>query len=244
MTPVIAGALAGLLHVVSGPDHLVAVAPIAIHKPGIATRVGFSWGLGHATGVILLGLAGVLLRSTIDIQQLSSRSEQLVGCALIGIGIWALVKSRHTVIHRHPHSHEKTQSIVPLDGQAAPSMSTPVQAAGGAHEHLHVHVTGEAHTKAAHVHHRRSAFGIGILHGAAGTGHLFGVVPALALTPANGLLYLFSYGVAAIGAMAGFGMLLGTLGHRITPKVLAGVMRLCGVAAIALGTMWLVVGWH
>ena len=55
MHPALAGAIAGLLHVFSGPDHLVAVAPLALRKPALAFRVGTLWGLGHASGVLLLG---------------------------------------------------------------------------------------------------------------------------------------------------------------------------------------------
>jgi hypothetical protein len=112
-----------------------------------------------------------------------------------------------------------------------------------AHEHLHVHVADEPHTLAAHRHHKRGAYAIGMLHGAAGTGHLLGVVPALALTPAQGLAYLIAYGVAAVGAMTSFGAVLGLIGHRIAPHVLCTMMRVCGALAIGLGIYWIVSGW-
>jgi hypothetical protein len=227
MTPVLAGALAGLLHVVSGPDHLVAVAPLAIHKPGLGIRVGVSWGLGHATGVIALGLIGVVARSVIPLKRISSWSEVLVGGALIGIGVWALWQSRNMVLHRHAHAHDD-----PTVSEAHP-----------AHEHLHVHVANQPHTPAAHLHHMRSAYVVGALHGAAGTGHLFGVIPALALRPAQGLMYLLAYAVAAVGGMASFGAALGSIGHRIVPRHLSIMMRICGGLAIGLGVYWIVAGW-
>jgi hypothetical protein len=229
MTPVLAGTLAGLLHVVSGPDHLVAVAPLAIHRPSVGARVGLSWGLGHATGVLVLGLGGVLARTMLAVQQLSSWSEVLVGGALVGIGGWALWQSRKMVLHRHAHRH--------VHGQVA-SEDAP-----GMHEHLHVHAGHDAHSAAAHRHHRRGAYAIGMLHGAAGTGHLLGVIPALALSPAQGLVYLVAYGAAAVGAMTGFGAVLGIVGHRISPGLLSALMRICGGLAIVLGVYWIVSGW-
>jgi len=227
MTPALAGTLAGLLHVVSGPDHLVAVAPLAIHKPSLGARVGFFWGLGHATGVIVLGLIGVMARSVFPVQRLSSWSEVLVGGALIGIGSWALWQSRKMVLHRHAHAHQESRD---------PTTQPP-------HQHLHVHIDHEAHSSSAHRHHRRSAYAIGMLHGAAGTGHLLGVVPALALRPAQGVTYLVAYGIAAVGAMTCFGALLGLVGDRIAPRLLSNLMRVCGGLAVALGMYWVVSGW-
>lgn len=227
MTPALAGMLAGMMHVVSGPDHLVAVAPLAIQKPALGLRVGTAWGLGHATGVIVLGLLGVAARTFIDIGRISIWSEVLVGFVLIGIGAWALWQSRKVVLHRHPHVHAHRHA----------ASSTP------AHEHLHVHAAHEPHTEAAHVHHERSAYAVGMLHGAAGTGHLLGVMPALALTPRQGLVYLLSYGIAAVLSMAAFGALMGTAGHRLSPKILCLTMQSLGGIAVGIGIYWVAVGW-
>ena len=57
MTPALAGTLAGLMRVVSGPDHRVAGAPLAIRKPTLGLRVGTARGLGHATGFDRSGVA-------------------------------------------------------------------------------------------------------------------------------------------------------------------------------------------
>jgi hypothetical protein len=44
------GFVAGWLHVLSGPGHLTAVAPIAINDHRKAWVTGLNWGLGHASG--------------------------------------------------------------------------------------------------------------------------------------------------------------------------------------------------
>jgi hypothetical protein len=227
MTPALAGVFAGMLHVVSGPDHLVAVAPLAIRRPSLGLRVGAVWGLGHATGVIALGLLGVLARSFVDVGRVSLWSEVLVGGVLIGIGLWALWQSRKVVLHRHAHSH-------------APEHAAP---SNHGHEHLHVHVADEPHTEQAHRHHKRSAYAVGIVHGAAGTGHLLGVVPALALSVHQGLIYLAAYGVSAVVSMAAFGGLMGSVGHRLSPHILCRVMQALGGVAIAIGIFWIAAGW-
>lgn len=225
ITPALAGILAGMMHVASGPDHLVAVAPLAMQKPGLGLRVGTAWGCGHATGALVLGTIGVMGRTFVDVGRVSNWSEVLVGGVLIGIGIWALRQSRDVVLHRHTHVHDDANTT------------------GAKHEHLHVHGAGEPHTEQAHKHHKRSAFAVGILHGAAGTGHLLGVLPALALSPKNGIVYLIAYSASAVMAMAAFGSLMGSVGHHMSPKLLQRGMQTLGGIAIGIGIFWIATGW-
>ena len=56
MTLAFAGFLAGFVHVLSGPDHLAAIAPYAVDGKSRAWRTGVRWGLGHAAGVLGVGL--------------------------------------------------------------------------------------------------------------------------------------------------------------------------------------------
>ena len=46
---VAAGIVAGLIHVFSGPDHLAAIAPLAMKRQGRAWITGLRWGGGHAS---------------------------------------------------------------------------------------------------------------------------------------------------------------------------------------------------
>ena len=66
----LAGLAAGLIHVLSGPDHLAAVAPLAGGR-GRAWRAGFLWGLGHSGGVLAVGLLALALRGALPIDALS-----------------------------------------------------------------------------------------------------------------------------------------------------------------------------
>jgi len=52
---ILTGLLAGGVHVLSGPDHLAAVAPLAVQDRS-AWRSGLRWGLGHSSGVLLVGV--------------------------------------------------------------------------------------------------------------------------------------------------------------------------------------------
>jgi hypothetical protein len=98
---IVSGALAGLLHVVSGPDHLSAVAPLAASDRRRGWLAGWTWGIGHSAGVVTVALLALVL---------SHWSERLVGGALVAVGAWALRKSAsiRPAAHRHgsmAHGH-------------------------------------------------------------------------------------------------------------------------------------------
>lgn len=98
----IAGLTAGFFHVLAGPDHLAAVAPLAVDGDRAAWRAGLSWGLGHTSGVMLVGLLLLAFRELIPVEALSAASERVVGVALLGVGLWGLWRAR-TSPPRHHH---------------------------------------------------------------------------------------------------------------------------------------------
>ncbi len=47
----------GALHAVTGPDHVLSLAPLAVaQERRLAWRIGLGWGLGHAVRTLLVGL--------------------------------------------------------------------------------------------------------------------------------------------------------------------------------------------
>jgi hypothetical protein len=72
----ITGALAGIFHVLSGPDHLAAVAPLAAADRERDGWPGWSWGLGHAAGVVTVAVAAILLRDLLPPIELISDVER------------------------------------------------------------------------------------------------------------------------------------------------------------------------
>ena len=98
-----AGLAAGLLHVFSGPDHLAAVAPLALSEKSAGTagrfRVeglasGLQWGVGHTAGVLLIATLLLVLREKLPLDAISAYSERIVGMSLIAIGCWGLWGAR------------------------------------------------------------------------------------------------------------------------------------------------------
>ena len=90
MTLALAGLVAGAVHVLSGPDHLAAIAPYAVADKARSWRTGVRWGLGHSAGVLGVGLLVLLTRQALPVEALSARSELGVGLVLVGIGIWGI----------------------------------------------------------------------------------------------------------------------------------------------------------
>ena len=82
------GLAASSLHVISGPDHLAAVTPLAIENKKKSWLVGFSWGLGHTIGVFIIGILFIMFKDVIPVETISGYSEQIVGVLLILIGLW------------------------------------------------------------------------------------------------------------------------------------------------------------
>jgi sulfite exporter TauE/SafE len=100
MIPLISGFTASALHVLSGPDHLAAVTPIAIESKNKSWSIGMAWGIGHILGVLIIGSLFMLFRELIPVEEISKYSEQIVGFVLILIGVWAIFK-----IYRGDHKH-------------------------------------------------------------------------------------------------------------------------------------------
>ena len=202
MTLVLAGFLAGFVHVLSGPDHLAAIAPYAVDGKSRAWRTGTRWGVGHAAGALAVGLLMLALRDALPLDTVSAWGERLVGVALIAIGIWGVLAAQNRTTRRL-HAQET---------------------------HVHGH----------------AALGVGTLHGVAGSAHLLGILPALALPSefAAGS-YLLLFGAGSVAAMGTFASLIGWLAGRPSmsgPRAQGAVLGFSSVVAVGIGGFWLLGG--
>ena len=106
LVEVVAGLAAGALHVWSGPDHLAAVAPLAVRGRRRSWAVGMRWGIGHSAGVAAVALFLVWARDLVSPELLSEWGERLVGVMLVGIGLWGLRTAFRAHVHEHRHAHD------------------------------------------------------------------------------------------------------------------------------------------
>jgi hypothetical protein len=212
-TAAAAGLLAGALHVFAGPDHLAALAPLSLRARRRAWLVGLRWGLGHSLGVLAVAALAWALREGVDFEALGSWGERLVGGAMVLLGLWGFRSLFRDRLHAHAHSHE-----------------------GREHVHFHVHGPREEHgASGAHVH-AHAAFWVGTLHGLAGTAHLLGILPSLAL-PSLGETcgYLGAFAVGTVSAMVFFASTVGLLarGPRFHRWALGAASAICALVGIA-----------
>ena len=89
--------------------------------------------------------------------------------------------------------------------------------------------------------HAGASFGMGALHGLAGSSHLFGVLPALAFgTRIEAALYLAGFGAGAIVGMSAFSAVMGVLSSRLSRRHSSGLLYASSAAALVIGGVWLV----
>ncbi|PWU22733.1 MAG: High-affinity nickel transporter [Bdellovibrio sp.] len=229
-----AGLVAGTVHVITGPDHLAAVAPLALSQRQKSWLLGARWGGGHASGVILVAILAWAFREIFPVEMFSNWCERLVGVMLIGIGLWGLRKMFRFELHAHEHSHQHSQH--------SHNHSHDHLHEDGPHWHVHAHRTGH-HQDPSHAH-SHAAVAVGVLHGLAGGSHFLGVLPALAMpTRWAAAVYLLAFGIGTIITMAGYSFAFGSIGSRTQNsgiKFYKYALATCSWAAIVVGGYWLV----
>jgi high-affinity nickel permease len=217
--------LLGLRHA-SDPDHLAAVTTLIAsgeerHQVRKAGTMGFLWGLGHGTTLVLIGLPLVLLNQYMpDI--VGKIAEVAIGCIIVLLAIRLLVRWRRGFYHVHVHTHD--------DGEA--------------HRHVHSHVEDESHGHAHRVPMRTplSSYGVGLVHGIGGSG---GLTLLLISTisdkaQATGALLLFAAGTAVSMALLSTAFGLVIAGGPIA-RNFERVAPVLGVLSVAFG-VWYALG--
>ena len=171
MNLALAGLVAGIVHVLSGPDHLAAIAPYAVTDMRGAGGQGSA---GDSATAPVSSESGSWRSwpATHCRWRPCAHSELGVGLALVGIGVWGA--DRPAAQPCGPARHEHRAS------------SRPCRMA------------------------------VGTLHGIAGSSHLLGIVPALAL-PSDGAAaaYLVCFCIGSVAAMGAFASFVGWIRDQL-----------------------------
>jgi ABC-type nickel/cobalt efflux system permease component RcnA len=221
---VLISVLLGLRHA-SDPDHLAAVTTLIAsekqHKIKKAALMGFSWGLGHATTLLVVGLPLVLLGQYLP-EGVQQAAEVAIGAIIVILAIRLLGRWRRGVFHVHGHAHS--------DGEP--------------HRHLHSHANDAAHEHS-HVARLRtplSAYGVGLVHGIGGSGGLTLLLLSTIPDPgqAAAALLIFAVGTAISMAVLSTGFGLAIAAGPIA-RNFERVAPVLGVLAVAFG-VWYMLG--
>ena len=175
--PLLLTIYAGFIHAFEA-DHLLAVSNIVSQRNNVrlSLKDGIFWGLGHTSTIFFVGILMIVFKAGIS-DQYFRYFESLVGVMLIALAIYRMVvffREKKVVIHAHPHQH-----------------------GGEQHKHLHVHVGN----KQEHQHTHSLAYGVGLVHGLAGSGALILIAMSQMKSPADGLIYLVIFGLGCIVGM-------------------------------------------
>ena len=192
------GFLLGLKHATDA-DHVVAVSVI-VREYRNAWRgiwVGASWGLGHTTPLLVLGVAILLFKGVV-----LDRYESVIPVFEFGVGImlvllgaqvfWNLRRGR---LHLHQHAHDDGPHVhihATHDPAAAPEKESP-------HGFFHV---GKPFF-------RVKSYTIGVVHGLAGSAAVMLVLLPQLSSFWVGIGYLLLFGTGTMLSMAAITLVLG-----------------------------------
>jgi len=217
----VGGTLAGSLHAVTGPDHLAALLPISIgQRWWRSVYAGAYWGLGHGIGAALVGMLAFCIRDALNLDVLCTYMEAAVGISIMVIGANGVREAKEWIGQGGGEQAAACES--------APTTPTaPV-------------MSEQAKPSSAVV----STLTTGILHGCSGSGHLLGVMPALAMPSwACAATYLSAFGFGTMLAMCVFTALVGEvsmqMGARLKqPNVTAKISLVSSFFALTMGLVW------
>lgn len=216
------GILLGLKHATDA-DHVVAVATFATEHGNVwrGIWVGASWGLGHTTPLLILGVIILLVKEALldRYEAIAPVLEFGVGIMLVFLGAQVFYNLRKGTLHAHAHQH-------------------------GGHAHVHVHAThregsepGNGLQEALRPRFRLKSYAVGAVHGLAGSAAVMLVLLPQIEAFWVGLGYLVVFGVGTVASMAVITIILGvpfafTSQARQWQRAIAGA---AGVASLAVG---------
>lgn len=213
--------LLGMRHALD-PDHLVAVSTMVAEERRLwpAARLGLWWGAGHLLPIALLGLPILLLHLELP-ATLESVVDLGVGLLLVCLGARTLWRLRQERIRLRSHAH-----------------------GGDVHQHFHSHGAHPGHTHPLPGRNRSSlmTFGIGMLHGLAGSGAAALLALAAASSVATGVGYLLAFGIGTVAGM--FAMTLCIAAPTLSAvarfaRLHQGIRLAAGASSVAVGLlMW------
>lgn len=215
--PLLAGMLGAILHVVSGPDHLVAVAPFAIEEKKKSWKIGMFWGLGHLAGMLLIGLLVMIFKKVVPFEEISEYSERSVGIILVFLGVWILYKVYKSAEHQHYHPHQYED-----DG----------------HLYFYPHIRHQNGKKGFF-----ATFFVGMIHGLAGVAHMIIFLPLIGFVSVFEIgKYLSGFGIGTLAAMISFTFLVGRFAIFTKADqndiVFRNLRIISALAAILVGIYW------
>lgn len=243
----VAGGVAmGTLHVVTGADHISAVASLAVgNSPSRAFALGARWGAGHSVGLLCVFLVLLALRVETDeaFMRVASRWMGLcVGAFMVALGVYGVrevdQRLRDAEVADGGGEDGRDEERARLFAARKDDDRALDDDEKRLNEKNEKNKTGGSSFLTGWL-----AILAGVVHGAAGPGAILGVLPAMALRDEPLVLGYFcgfvGATVVAMGAFAaGWGAGTRALGRRGGARVARGLAMCSSVLCVVVGVAW------
>ena len=226
LTALTLGFLLGLKHATDA-DHVVAVSTLVGQYRNVwrGIWVGGSWGLGHTTPLVVLGVIILAFKETVldRYETVAPVFEVGVGIMLVLLGAQVFWNLRRGRLHLHSHTHEESPHVH-IHATHPPAAGPEVEA-----NHSFFHL-GKPFF-------RMKSYTIGVVHGLAGSAAVMLILLPTLSSFWVGVGYLLLFGIGTMLSMAAITLLLGvpfalTGGNRRLSHAVSGV---AGMASVVLG---------
>lgn len=183
-------AYAGLEHAFEA-DHLLAVNSLVTNRNNLKASVkdGIYWGIGHTLTIFIIAVFMIGFKVAVS-ESVFNYFEATVGLMLVFLGIYRLSKLIKKNTHTHTYSHSHTLSNT--------------DAVSHLHWHTYTHshiITTSNHTHPNKLNNFNAAFGVGLVHGLAGSGAVVVLVLSQMKSTLEGLSYILIFGLGSILGM-------------------------------------------
>ncbi|KAF4676292.1 hypothetical protein FOL47_006448 [Perkinsus chesapeaki] len=264
----------GLLHALSGPDHLAALIPLSVSLPKLRSfELGIAWGAGHGLGVGVLAVLIFAIKDITKIQFLDKYMDLAVGVTIIIIGFVAIYEAKsYSKLHHHNHSvecshacdHEhavekdvehigecpkESDALCEEESDECDTRSTSAGEPCCAASQALAEAASSGRGQASLI---WLTLTTGVIHGLSGCGHIFGILPALALHRWQLFCgYIVTFCIGCCIGMGAFCVLISAASKSLVqrfqrPELPSDLAFWCGVVAVIFGIVWVTVVllWH
>ena len=183
-------AYAGLEHAFEA-DHLLAVNSLVTNRTNFKESVkdGIFWGIGHTVTIFVVAVLMIGFKVNVS-EHIFSYLEATVGLMLVILGVYRLSK----LFKKNTHSHTYTHSHTLSNSDSVSHLHS--------HTYTHSHIVSTSnHTHPNKLNGFSAAFGVGLVHGLAGSGALVVLVLSQMKTTLEGLSYILIFGIGSIIGM-------------------------------------------
>lgn len=254
----------GVVHVLTGPDHMSALAALSVGSRLKAFSLGLQWGLGHGGGLFVILVLFLSLDGAVSLERVEEACSWVVGVFMVVLGLWN-AKAVYEEFSEPPGSREQSlwaAGAADAEGLLGSDDVAQAEKRGSEQERkveelMHGGILNTFSYEHAVAHfrflrrwdvkdpftQRVLAFLAGLIHGAAGPGGVLGVLPAVQLHSwSKSMLYLGCFIFASTLTMGVFAAVYGEVTHRVADsrRTLYCLSMFSAILCVVVGVLWIV----